>query len=229
MQTTWTTGAQARLTSYLQTHKLKSEPGSRQMPCSIQAINIALSGKPSTVVPECMSEVLGSFIITIQDAIPNELLNSPEWKQMLPQAAGTHRDLERERSQAITDWMWDRVLPQVTPVLGDPAFTKPWETMLKYRTRQSTRTAEQPLIYHGSTEPHGKHYQAGETAHSANRVLRYLDRDILPSAALTVGLAASHAARTVPDPVGFWTTVGPISLIDSLIDMNSTTAAATSR
>ncbi len=177
MQSSWTSQAQARLTDYLKTHKLKSEPGSRQMPCSIRTINIALRGSPSTIVPECMSKVLGSFITTIQDAIPTKLLNSPEWKRMLPQAAGTQRDLEPERSQAITDWMWNKVLPQVTPVLETPEFREPWETMLKYRTRRSATNAEQPLIYQGSTEPHGKHGQAGKAAHRASMVLRYLGQE----------------------------------------------------
>ena len=226
METSWTSQAHARLTDYLQTHRLKSEPGSTQTPCSIQAINIALRGTPSTVVPQCMSEVLGNFIMTIQDAIPNELLNGPEWKRMLPQAAGTQRDLERERSQAITDWMWNKVLPQVAPVLETPEFRKPWDRMLKSRTRQSTRTTIKLLIYNGLFEPHGKHGQAGEAARSANMVLRYLDKNILPTAALTVGLAASHAARTTPDPMGFWSTAQPIALIDSLIEMTSANAAA---
>lgn len=67
--------------------------------CSIVAINLALTGKLTDEIPDCMSPVIGNWIIRIQDAMPEEMRNSEEWKSLLPFAAGTGREFEKKAPQ----------------------------------------------------------------------------------------------------------------------------------
>jgi hypothetical protein len=68
---------------------LPSGLGTEESACSIAAINLALTGELTDDIPDCMSEVIGRWIIPTQDAMPAELRNSPRWKSLLPLAAGT--------------------------------------------------------------------------------------------------------------------------------------------
>src|SRR6476661_3832939 len=93
--------AAARLTHYLATHHLPTGIGTKEEACSIAAINLALTGKLTDRIPECMSPVIGKWIIRIQDAMPDEMRNSAAWKALLPAAAGTGRDREADRLRII--------------------------------------------------------------------------------------------------------------------------------
>ena len=44
-----------------------------------------------------MSRTIEEWIITIQDALPKNLRNAPEWRQLLPLAVGTGRSREPQR------------------------------------------------------------------------------------------------------------------------------------
>jgi len=83
--------------------------GTRDSTCSIAAINLALSNTLDDKIPECMSHVIGMWIINIQDAMPCDIRNSTEWRRLLPLAAGTGRNHEMERLIYIMTWMWDCV------------------------------------------------------------------------------------------------------------------------
>lgn len=89
--------------------------GTVTSPCSVAAINLALYGRLTGVIPKCMSEVIGGWVIAIQDAAPADICRDhPRWRALLPLAAGTGREHEQERSDAVVAWMWDVLaLPEV--------------------------------------------------------------------------------------------------------------------
>ena len=74
--------------------------------CSVASIQLALTGRLTAVVPKCMSEVIGRWMISTQDKMPDEVRNSAEWRDLLPLAAGTGRDelREMERAQILREW-----------------------------------------------------------------------------------------------------------------------------
>jgi hypothetical protein len=82
--------------------------GTETRPCSVAAINLALTGSLTGAIPECMSQVIGFWIRSAQDAAPADICRDhPRWRELLPLAAGTGREHEVERSDAVVAWMWD--------------------------------------------------------------------------------------------------------------------------
>jgi hypothetical protein len=138
---TITTEQQASIASKLASMHLPSGLGDEHSACSIAAINLALSGRLTDEIPDCMSEVIGQWIIVVQDAMPDDVRNSERWKSLLPLAAGTGRDRERERLKIILDWMWDIVLPSLQPLAGQHGFGKQWQKMTTERTAESANAA----------------------------------------------------------------------------------------
>lgn len=86
--------------------------------CSMAAINLALTGVLTDAIPACMSEVVGKWLIHIQDAMPDNIRNSECWRSLLPMAAGTGRGAERTRAMLLLDWAQLTVLPCL-PSSGD--------------------------------------------------------------------------------------------------------------
>ena len=129
------------LIEYLSSHDLAKGLGSEESACSIAAINLAISGELTDEIPECMSPVIGKWIIRIQDAIPSEVRNSAEWKRLLPLAAGTGRGKEKERLDLILKWMWTEVLAILLPIATQRGFGKEWGTMLTEKTVSAARAA----------------------------------------------------------------------------------------
>ena len=136
MTTTWTKEADQRLRRYLHRdgYVIPKGLGTREAASSIAAINLALTGELSNDIPECMSEVIGAWILYIQDGIPDDLRNSSQWKGLLPLAAGTGREHEQERAEIILDWLWGTVLPYVQPLADKGGFGGEWQAMHTYRT-----------------------------------------------------------------------------------------------
>jgi hypothetical protein len=104
------------ITDLLSCVELGEGLGGPSMPCSIAAINIALSGELTDEIPDCMSLVIGKWVIAVQDLMPHGTRNCRQWKELLPLAAGTGRDREKEeaRFNLLADWMWERVLPRIS-------------------------------------------------------------------------------------------------------------------
>jgi hypothetical protein len=138
---TITNDQQASIASKLATMHLPSGLGDEHSACSIAAINLALSGKLTDEIPDCMSRVIGQWIIVIQDAMPDDVRNSEGWKSLLPLAAGTGRKQEQERLDIILSWMWDIVLPSLQPLADQRGFGAQWQKMTAERTAESARAA----------------------------------------------------------------------------------------
>lgn len=83
-------------------------PGEKEISaCSIAAINLALFGVLTDEIPDCMSLVLGDWIIRAQDAMSHEARNDRRWRDLLPLAAGSGRDREKERLQILLQFARD--------------------------------------------------------------------------------------------------------------------------
>ena len=120
---------------------LPSGLGDEHAACSIAAINLALSGKLTDDIPPCMSEVIGNWIIRVQDSMPGTMRNSDRWKQLLPLAAGTGRAKEQERLAVILDWLWGTVLPTLQPLADKQGFGTEWRRMTTERTKAAADAA----------------------------------------------------------------------------------------
>ena len=134
--------AEARLKKYLSGDRdIPKGLGTKESACSVAAINLALTGELTDDIPECMSSVLGDWIIVIQDVMPDTMRNSQEWRQLLPLAAGTGRHREKEIRVSILAWMWEKVLPSIQPIAKSHGFGPAWETMTTQRTAEAAWAA----------------------------------------------------------------------------------------
>lgn len=115
--------------------------GDAESACSIAAINLALTGELTDRVPDCMSRVIGEWIIIIQDAIPAETRNSRRYTELLPLAAGTGRLFEQERLDILLNWMWTAVLPLRQARADRCGHGRSWRNMYEKRTRQAAYSA----------------------------------------------------------------------------------------
>ncbi|HZP03429.1 MAG TPA: hypothetical protein VFB43_00920, partial [Terracidiphilus sp.] len=128
---------------FVMSHRLPKGLGSENEACSIASMNLALYGKLTDEVPECMSLVIGKWIIGVQDAMPDTMRNSVDWKNLLPLAAGTGRDsdLEQKRLALIQDWMWTKVLPSLQEIANDNGFGEAWHMMCTNKTAEAAEAA----------------------------------------------------------------------------------------
>ena len=141
MTSTLTTEQQQAISDYLRNRHIPQGIGTAEAACSIAAINLALTGELTDRIPYCMSPVIGRWIIYIQDAMPDSIRNSDEWRTLLPLAAGTGRDREGQRLQIIMNWMWSTVLPTIQPIADKHGFGLAWETMCKEKTSAAAAAA----------------------------------------------------------------------------------------
>src|SRR5713226_7803997 len=132
--TIWTEEADQRLRDYLATHDISKGLGTKEAACSVAAINLAINGRLTDDIPECMSLVIGRWIIRIQDLMPSDIRNSEEWKDLLPLAAGSGRKKESERLELLKTWIFGTVLPVLQSRADQRGFGEEWATMLTERT-----------------------------------------------------------------------------------------------
>ena len=139
----FTAEARDRLVDYLSRpgYRIPQGLGTEDAACSVAAINLAIDGKLTDEIPDCMSLVLGKWIVAVQDVMPDDIRNSDRWKNALPDAAGTGREQERERLDQILDWMWGSVLPAVHANADKLGFGPQWKKMCEDRSVQSARDA----------------------------------------------------------------------------------------
>jgi hypothetical protein len=220
---------QTAIASKLATMHLPSGLGDEQSACSIAAINLALSGRLTDEIPDCMSEVIGQWIISVQDAMPDAVRNSARWKSLLPLAAGTGRVNEQERLKIILDWMWGTVLPSLQSLAGQQGFGAQWKKMTTKRTAEAAtaavaeaaRVARAASRAAGATEATWAATWAGA---AAARV----------AAARAAGMAAGMAARATREAgaaaevaevarAEAWADFDPCELLERLIRIGNNT------
>lgn len=121
---TLTQEQQEKLSQFLEARHLSKGKGTNESACSIASINLALNGKLTDAIPDCMSEVIGVWIIVVQDFCPTTVRNSLEWKRLLPLAAGTGREHEKQRLAVLYAWLWNDIVPHVDPPRHKTAWNK---------------------------------------------------------------------------------------------------------
>ena len=114
--------------------------GTAEQACSIAAVNLALTGTLTDDVPECMSSVIGRWIISVQDRMPAAIRDSTAWRELLVLSAGTGGANESERIALVLDWMWD-ALALMQPRADAQGYGEAWATMLCERTSESAYAA----------------------------------------------------------------------------------------
>jgi hypothetical protein len=202
---------QAKIADYLRNRHIPRGRGSREESCSIVAINLALTGKLTDDIPECMSKVIGRWIIVVQDEMPDSMRNNIEWRRLLPITAGTGRDFEQEsaRCDIIMNWMWEAVLPIMAPIAEKYGSGDAWQIMCEKRTSEATMTVRERIAW---SKPARAASWAGIAARAAER-------------AAWAG-AASAAARTVEGVEGAtkskkkiaWEKFNPCGLLQQLCE-----------
>ena len=195
-----------KIADWLATHELPSGLGNEETACSIASINLALTGRLTDDIPECMSQVIGRWIIRVQDALPYEIRNSAEWKRLLPLAAGTGRKCENGRVAIILDWMWVTVLPQLQPIADARGFGEEWSTMCNEKTAESAKKARDAAAdaYAYATYAAATYADAAAAAADAN-------------AANAAATYAADAADAYAYAAQFWQKVNPCALLAKLI------------
>ena len=135
------------LRSQLATCKLGHGLGTVDEPCSVAAINLALSGELSDRDPsECMSPVIRRWVISVQDSMPVQMMaagdeHGDRWRQALVGLAGT-RDTKSEAARVamVIDWMWECLATDWQKWVPTSAHSA-WNEMLHEKTARAAYAA----------------------------------------------------------------------------------------
>jgi len=194
--------------------------GDEESACSIAAINLALTGKLTDQVPDCMSLTVGNWILRIQDKMPAKIRNSRRWRALLPLAAGTGREREQERFALIMEWIWGTLLPLLTPVAEKGGFASAWAKMLAERTPESAAaTTYAARVASSAYAARVASYAANAASYSAAAAATYATD--VTYADVTYATYASAAASAALDALGisdqYWTTIDPCAMLERLL------------
>jgi hypothetical protein len=197
---------------------LPSGLGDEEAACSIAAINLALTGTLTDNIPPCMSEVIGKWIIKVQDSMPDDMRNSAQWKSLLPLAAGTGRAKEKKRLAIILDWMWGTVLPTLQPLADDRGFGTEWKRMTTERTRAAAEAAARAAARAAESV-------AWEAAREAAHAVEAAEAEAAAWAAAEAAAWAAEAAAWAAEAAkaaawaAAWQTFDPCGLLERLINV----------
>ena len=224
---TLTQAEETKIADWLADHPtLTRGVGTKEAACSVAAWNLALTGTLTDKIPDCASEVIGRWIIAVQDSCPPEHgRGHPEWLRLLPLAAGTGRAHEAERLAIVLDWMWGTVLPSVQPVADKNGFGEEWRVMCTVRTYAASYAAA-----NAATEMYSDAatYAAGYAAAAADAA--GYEADAAYAAAGAAGAAsyaadvARYAANAADNTV--WATFAPVEVLRQLIAVTDARAVA---
>lgn len=212
MSSTLTLEEEANIVEWLAKHPMLTQGvGTKEASCSVAAWNLALTGALSDKIPDCASEVIGWWIIAVQDHCPPEHgRGHPEWLRLLPLAAGTGRAHEAERLAIVLDWMWSTVLPSVQTIADQEGFGEQWRVMCETRTAKAAKAA----------------HKAAYAANAANAA--YAANASNASGAMTAAHKAAYAAHAAANAVGLdvWATFAPVEMLRKLIAVTDERAVA---
>jgi hypothetical protein len=185
--------------------KLAVGVGTKEQACSIAALNLALTGTLTDDVPDCMSLVIGRWIIAVQDKMPATIRDSAAWRELLVMAAGTGREHEAERKALALSWMWE-ALAVMQPRADADGYGKTWATMLRERTAKAAASAADAAADAAASAAYidADAYAAASAADAAADAAAYADAadaaaDAAASAAYADAYAAASAAYAAAD------------------------------
>ena len=219
----WNDTADRRLKEYLARpdYLIPNGMGTEEAACSMAAINLALNGKLTDLTPECMSPIIGHLILDIQDNLPSDLRNSREWREMLPLAAGTGREHERERARVVIDWMFDTTLPLLQPPADKHGFGSALRRMCTERTDATCNAAHRACsIAQGFP---GSVLVLDSITH-ASLASTYFDCREFNSTACHASSFANVMAKVSVTELGYplgWGRVNALGLLHRLIDVSA--------
>lgn len=193
--------------------------------CSLAAINLALTGKLTDRIPDCMSLVIGRWIVRIQDRMPNEIRNSPEWRQLLPLAAGTGRDHEGKRRDLILSWMWDRLGDEAVLKAVSASARTAWDAMTAERTSAAARRARDSVraAYADAYAAGAAYaaYAAATAAYASDAASDASDAAADAASAAYAAGAASAAYAAYVDGNDYWRRADPVGLLRALVAVSA--------
>lgn len=220
---TITTEQQAAIAKYVTEHTLSRGKGTRKSACSLAAINLGLSGRLTDDTPDCMSEVIGRWIIIVQDAMPAKMRNSAAWKSLLPQAAGTGRAKETERLAIILEWMWTVTLPSLQTLADRLGFGDAWRSMCSDRTSNAAVKAAMAARASWTAPPLPAAKAAMGAAEWASAAAEWASAraswGTLASAKSASASASAASAATRAASAKVWKNFDPCGLLAKLIDV----------
>ena len=223
MTTTLAPQWRKKLTDILDQATLSKGLGSRHNPCSLAAINLAITGELIDTIPSCMSRVIGTWIIPIQDSMPEEMRNSERWKTLLPLAASTGRDHELQRATMVMEWMWSKVLGELQHTADNIGFGKAWARMCHDRTPSKAISASNEALKWAKVDRDATESASSAAKHAHSALLAFPKSlgevtFYAPQTTNYVGDAterASEAARHAP-PATIWENFDPCGLLERL-------------
>ncbi len=134
MTARFTTKMERRLRAILKTSELPKGLGTYQNPSSMAAINLAISEELVPYVPDCMSLVIGKWVLIMNDAVPHCIRNSKRWKKALPLAAKSGQDHEEHRANILVEWLWNDIMPLPQNAADLTGLGREWHTLLEQRS-----------------------------------------------------------------------------------------------
>lgn len=204
--TDYTTDHRIKLETYLASCVLSRGLGRKESACTLAAINLAMSGELTDKIPACMSKVLGSAAVELQDAMPDKMRNSLRYKSLIPDMPGTGRAQEQERLSVLLDWLWSVVLPQLQSIAEKGGFGDEWRLMCQDRTAYAARGAAYAAWHHGD------HADAADVAVVAAVTAAARAADAATIATTVVNSAAAVAAYAD----SFWSAIDPIDVLERM-------------
>lgn len=191
--------------------------GTAEKACSIAALNLALTGTLTDKIPNCMSLVIGRWIISVQDPMPATIRDSAAYRELLVLAAGTGREHEAERKALVLSWMWD-ALALLQPLANKRGYGAAWATMLRERTQESARAASASA----SVSAHA----AAANASAANAYAAEAAYAASASYAASAAASAAYAYAYAYARVAAWDTIDPVSCLRRLVAVTDERAMA---
>ncbi len=197
--------------------------GTEDEACSLAAINLALTGELTDDIPECMSPVVGRWIIEVQDRMPASIRDSAEWGALLPLAAGTGRKHEQERLAVVRDWTWD-ALSLVQPFADSRGFGDSWRTMLVERTGWAAANAADDLAARATYATNLAYRAAANAAAYAAAARAAANAANYAAAAANAANAADYAAAYAANAAdNAWSHLDPVGTLRALINVSTET------
>jgi hypothetical protein len=187
--------------------------GTKEQACSIAALNLALTGNLTDTMPDCMSVVIGRWIIGVQDQMPATIRDSADWREMLVLAAGTGREHEPHRRAMVLDWMWD-ALALVQPRADRGGFGVAWATMLRERTAVAAYAASAAAYAYAFASAASAAAVAAAFASAAADAYAFA---FASAAADAYAFAYAFEAADADADASAWGTIDPVGCLRRLI------------
>lgn len=233
--TTITVEQQQAIRNYFKGRPIPGRIGTPEAACSVAGINLALTGTFTDLPPACMSLALARWMSTVNDEMPGNVRNGEGWRDLLPAAAGTGRQQERERVSLILTWAWN-VLATGQPIANRLGFGQSWRLACSSRDEDALRAGMRAIKeargrYEIPTGRDGDAYVDRQLAYAnADDALLYMMRALAlltdpelskerqyEYASTSAAQAACRASKLSLDYQGIWQWMDPVGTLKALI------------